>query len=176
MSNFSTNIKEFSGDVAHDSVDSGNPIKIGGVAVDPASLPADVDVGDRVRAIFTRKGELLVYLSRLIAGEDQTNNVLKTEHQYAFTRCTADTQVKASAGFIHTITIQSTDATPTAGSIIIYDNTAESGTEICRFDVKATANVGIQSSQTIILDVVTNTGIYVGFTTVADVAVTLSWR
>lgn len=164
------------GDVANDAPDSGNPVKIGAQAVDPASLPADVAIGDRVNLIASRKGELLVYNSRLAAGEDQTNNVMKTEQQFAFTRCAADTQVKASAGFIHSITIQSTDATPTAGSIIIYDNTAESGTEVMRFDVKATANVGVQSAQTVVLDCIVGTGIYVGFTTVADVAVTVSWR
>lgn len=43
---------EFSGDVAAGAVDSGNPIKIGGIAKTSETLPAAVDVGDRVDARF----------------------------------------------------------------------------------------------------------------------------
>lgn len=59
-----------SADVAHGDVDSGNPLKIGGYAADPTSLPSAVDVGDRVNAAFSQYGEFLVYLTRLIAGEN----------------------------------------------------------------------------------------------------------
>jgi hypothetical protein len=42
------------GNVAHDAVDSGNPVKIGGKA--STSQPANVDDGDRVNAWFNRDG------------------------------------------------------------------------------------------------------------------------
>lgn len=47
------------GDVAHDAVDSGNPIKIGGYA--SATPPAGVSSGDRVNAYFDLNGRLVVY-------------------------------------------------------------------------------------------------------------------
>lgn len=165
-----------SGDVAHDSADAGEPVKMGFRAVDPTSPPSDVAANDRANGISDLKGRQIVTLGTLLAGEDQTNNVMRVEGQFTYLQCTADTQVKGTPGFIHTLTIQSTDAVPTAGTIIVYDNTAESGTEICRFDIKATANIGIQSSQTIILDVLALTGIYVGFTTTADVRLTVAYR
>lgn len=45
------------GDIAHDEVDAGNPTKIGGYAVD--AKQADVSIGDRVRAVFKRSGEII---------------------------------------------------------------------------------------------------------------------
>jgi len=48
------------GDVAHDTADSGKPVKIGGKAVDPAALPADVAAADRVNALYDLKGRLFV--------------------------------------------------------------------------------------------------------------------
>jgi hypothetical protein len=50
------------GNVAHDAADSGNPIKIGGKAVDPYSAPANVAAGDRVDASLGLGGEHLVTL------------------------------------------------------------------------------------------------------------------
>lgn len=44
------------GNIAHDGVDSGNPVKIGGVAAAPATPPAAVAAGDRVNAVYTPKG------------------------------------------------------------------------------------------------------------------------
>lgn len=135
-----------------------------------------VDEGDVGGLRMSLRRALMVSLDTLIAGEDLTNGVMKVEGQFSGTQCTADTQVKASAGYLHALIVQSTDAVPTAGTIVVYDNTAESGTEVCRIDVKATANVGIQSAYTVIVDRVMATGIYVGFTTVTDVAVQAVWR
>lgn len=53
------------GDVAHDAADSGNPIKIGGKAIDmlpdtdAEQGPSDVTANDRVNALFDLKGRLL---------------------------------------------------------------------------------------------------------------------
>ena len=54
------NAGRITGDVAHDNADAGKPIKIGGKATDPASLPADVAAADRVNALFDLKGRLFV--------------------------------------------------------------------------------------------------------------------
>lgn len=54
------NAGRITGDIAHDAVDAGRPVKIGGKAADPASLPPDVAAGDRVNALFDLKGRLFV--------------------------------------------------------------------------------------------------------------------
>jgi hypothetical protein len=48
------------GDEAHDAADAGNPVKIGGKAVDPTSLPSAVTAADRVNALFDLYGRLFV--------------------------------------------------------------------------------------------------------------------
>ena len=83
----------------------------------------------------------------------------------------ADTQVKATAGFVHTVTCGS-DAAATAGTIILYDSAAESGTVVYTWTFPA-ANV---PTATVILDVVMGTGIYMGYTTTADVDCVVSYR
>lgn len=85
---------------------------------------------------------------------------------------TSDTLVKSGTGFLHTVTFSETDAAPTAGTIIIYDNTAESGTIIHSETFTTTPF----RSYTITLDVPFNTGLYIGFTTTTDVGVTLSYK
>lgn len=47
------------GNVAHDAVDSGNPVKVGGVAITSGSPATAVAAGDRVNATFTRNGALV---------------------------------------------------------------------------------------------------------------------
>jgi hypothetical protein len=88
-----------------------------------------------------------------------------------FTRATADTLVRTGGGKLHTISIAPTTATPTAGLITVYDNTAESGTAIFSEWVFATT-----PGHTIVLDCNVSTGIYVGYTTVTDVSVTVTHR
>ena len=115
-----------------------------------------------------------VSLADLISGEDQTNNVLRVEGQFSYSgNKTADTQVKASAGYVHNLVCIGTDAAATAGTIILYDNTAESGTVVMSWAVQAAAY-----AQPVVfpLDVVMTTGIYLGFTTTADVTCTVSYR
>lgn len=63
------------GDVAHDAVDSGNPLKIGGKA--SSSAPSAVADGDRVNAYFDLNGRLVTSMGALISGEDQSNNLLQ---------------------------------------------------------------------------------------------------
>lgn len=100
------------------------------------------------------------------------NRALMVETRYTYARATADTQVKGSAGFIHTISIAPT-GTVTAGVLTVYDNTAESGTVIFSVSLPITTFAPF----TIKLDVDTGTGIYVGFdATLANVQATVSWR
>jgi hypothetical protein len=119
-------------------------------------------------------------LTTYLSGEDPTatganaTGVTVTEHRYLTAGLkTADFQVKASAGFLHCIIIAPNDAAPTAGQIDIYDNTAESGTKIFHYEVVVTTMFApIQ----VCPDRIMSTGIYLGFTTTADVAVTVTYR
>lgn len=136
------------------------------------STPPTLSTGNFTDQQMDVNGNAKVSLATLIAGEDLTNNVLKTERQYSYSRKTADGQVKASAGFIHAVTISPTTATPTAGLLTIYDNTAESGTAIYTEWIFATT-----PGHTVILDCVAATGIYVGYDgTLANVSVNVSYR
>lgn len=85
---------------------------------------------------------------------------------------TGDALVKTGHGVLHTITFSCNDAAPTAGSVIVYDNTAESGTQI--FNHTFTTTPFAPCSVT--LDAAFVTGLYVGFTTTADVNVTVTYR
>ncbi len=70
----SITVSSSAGDVAHDGVDSGNPIKVGGYA--KAAAPSDVSAdGDRVNAWFLRNGAQSVNLTAagaLIPGDATT--------------------------------------------------------------------------------------------------------
>lgn len=107
-----------------------------------------------------------------IAGEDIANDVLKTEQRFTYSKVTADAAVKSGAGFLHTLTFSCNDAAPTAGSIIVYDNTAESGTIIYSETFDTTAFRGYS----VIIDASFSTGLFVGFTTTADINCTVSYR
>lgn len=108
-----------------------------------------------------------------LAGEDLTNDVMKVEQRFSYSgKLTSDTAVKSGAGFVHTVTFTCNDAAPTAGSIIIYDNTAESGTELFNHTFTTTPFVPFS----VTLDHSFATGLYVGFTTTADVNVFVSYR
>jgi hypothetical protein len=85
------------------------------------------------------------------------------------TRVTADALVKTGQGKLHTISIAPTTATPTAGLISVYDNTAESGTILYSEWMFATT-----PGHSIVLDCDIRTGIYVGYTTVDNVSVTVT--
>lgn len=116
-------------------------------------------------------GNTRVTIGTLLSGEDQTNNVIKVEQRFGYLNVTGDVQVKSGSGFLHTITCSS-DAAATAGTIIAYDNTAESGTIIWTWTISATE---IQP-RTLTFDVTFATGLYIGYTTTADVTCTVSYR
>lgn len=68
----------------------------------------------------------------MIAGEDLTNDVQKVENQMnsTYISTATTTTIKTGAGLLHTIVVNG----GTAGTIIVYDNTAASGTIIASFD------------------------------------------
>lgn len=108
-------------------------------------------------------------------GNVRMNAVRALYHEngpYLLGRATADTQIKATAGFVHSISIAPLTATPTAGLLTVYDSASETGTVIYSEWVFATT-----PGHTVILDIPTGTGIYVGFdATLANVQATLSYR
>lgn len=111
-------------------------------------------------------------LATTIAGEDLVNNVQKVEERFSSTRVTADGQIMATAGFVHTVSISPTTATPTAGLLTIYDSATEAGTAIYSEWVFATT-VG----HTIILDRSCSNGCFVGYDgTLTNVSVAVSFR
>lgn len=91
---------------------------------------------------------------------------------FIYTLKTADAQVKAGTGVLHSVTFTCNDAAPTAGSVIIYDSLTETGTQILNHTFTTTPFVPF----TLVLDVSFTTGLYIGFTTTNDVNVTLSYR
>lgn len=96
----------------------------------------------------------------------------KVEQKFTPARVTADGQIKATAGFLHAVTIEPTTATPTAGLVTIYDSAAESGTILLTCWVFAT-----DPGATFLLDVACGTGLFVGYdATLANVSVSLSYR
>ncbi len=92
--------------------------------------------------------------------------------RYNYTKLTADGLVKTGPGVLHTLTFTCDDAAPTAGSVIVYDNTSEAGTQIYEETFTTTAFRGYS----VHLDVAFNTGLYVGFTTTADVNCIVSYK
>lgn len=71
--NVGSGVSEIQGNVDSDNPETGKPIAIGGLAVN--SAPTDVDILDRVMAIFTQSGE------QIIAGYDYINKVIKSVEQ-----------------------------------------------------------------------------------------------
>lgn len=94
------------------------------------------------------------------------------DNGWSYSNKTADALIKTGPGVVHTITFAQLDAAPTAGSIILYDNTAESGNIIFTH----TQTTAVFMPVTITLDATFNTGLYLGFTTTADVSVTVTYR
>ena len=111
-------------------------------------------------------------LLETLAGEDVVNDVMKVEQRYAYSLVAANTAVKSAPGFLHSLTFSCNDAAPTAGTIDVYDNTAASGAKIFSWTLPATAFAPCS----VIIDAAFATGLYVAFTTTADVNVTVSYR
>jgi len=136
------------------------------------STPTTVSDNKAAAIGIDNKRNVKITQATLLSGEDLTNNRLMVRPTYSYSPvAVADVQVKASAGYLHTVTISCNDAAPTAGSIIIFDNTAESGTQAFNHTFTTAPFMPF----TVILDYTMATGIYVGFTTTADVNVSCAF-
>lgn len=81
---------------------------------------------------YTSDNSVRNSLTTKLAGEDLTNDVMKVEQQYndSYISTATTTTIKTGAGVLHTIVVNG----GTAGTVIVYDNTAASGTIIASFD------------------------------------------
>lgn len=137
-----------------------------------STVTVDVQVG-RSEAAEPSSASFTPYLLEQIAGEDLTNDVLKVEQRFSPSGVlTSDTTVKTGAGFVHTVTFSQNDAAPTAGTIDIYDGTSSSGTKIFTW----TLTTAVFNPVTVTLDMSFSVGLFIDFTTTADVAVQASYR
>lgn len=84
----------------------------------------------------------------------------------------ADALVKTGSGVLHSLTFSCNDAAPTAGTVIVYDSTTETGTVIYSETFTTTPFRGYS----VVLDVAFVNGLYVGFTTTTDVNVTVAYK
>ena len=100
------------GDIAHNAVDSGNPHKIGGTAVDTAAGHASVAAGDRIHAAFDRQGRLQVNIADF---NGNTAAKINGDSQLTVTpRTNGASDVKSVRGTIGSTT-RATLLTPTSG-------------------------------------------------------------
>lgn len=160
---------EPSGAVADNAADSGNPVKVGGKYV---AAGVTLDDGDRGNMQLDVNGRQIITSGTLFEGEDQTYHRMRSMPAYNYSAiAVADVQIKGSAGILHSVTFSCADAAPTAGDIKIYDNTAESGTVVFHHNFTTTPFMPF----TVILDYIMLTGIYVGFSTTADVNVSCAY-
>ena len=132
--------------------------------------------GDVCGATGGRKVEL----STTSAGEDVANDVQKVEERYSTMpaggstpKIAADQLYKTGAGLVRSLTCFS-DAAATAGTIAVLDSVAAgAGTKIYEFDVLA---VAYNTPWTVELNVAFSVGLYLDFTTTADMQCTLRYR
>lgn len=146
--------------------------------------PAYADeVCDVANYCYERDGTkkyLLQWLKTLISGEDVTNDVLKVEARYTnipvggtTSRIASDQLYKSGPGYVKNISCFS-DAAATAGTIMLYDNTAAgSGNVLWSFDVQA---IGYPTPFVVPLEVPFVTGLFLDFTTTNDMFCTMSYR
>ncbi len=119
-------------------------------------------------------------LSDTLAGEDGTNDVLKVEERYQTiptggtdAMIAADQLYKSGPGYVRSITCYS-DATATAGTIALRDNTAAgAGNILWSFDVLA---IAYNTPFTVDLQTPFSVGLYLDFTTTADVKCMARYR
>ena len=119
-------------------------------------------------------------LATTLAGEDVANDVLKTEERYSTIptggttdMIAADQLYKSGPGYVRGITCYS-DATATAGTIALLDNTAAgAGNTLWSFDVLA---VAYNTPFTVDLQTPFSVGLYLDFTTTADVKCMVRYR
>lgn len=138
--------------------------------------------GKRVDNRCDENGRLktITDLASTVAGEDVPNDVQKTEERYSTipvggtdAMIAADQLYKSGPGYVRSITCYS-DATATAGTIALRDNTAAgAGNILWSFDVLA---VAYNTPFTVDLQTPFSVGLYLDFTTTADVKCMVRFR
>ena len=119
-------------------------------------------------------------LATTLAGEDVVNDVQKFEERYVTmpiggtdAMVAADQLYKSGPGYVRSITCYS-DATATAGTIALRDNTAAgAGNILWSFDV---LEVAYNTPFTVDLQTPFSVGLYLDFTTTADVKCMVRYR
>ena len=163
-----TGASQVQGNAASGATDVGNPVKTGGVYNTSAPTLTNGQRGDTQMDV---NANTKMVEQRAPVYENNTTGKAIVEKNYSTTRVTADGQIKASAGFVNHISFAAT-GTVTAGTITLYNNTAESGTVLWSGIIQvgtAPVTVPINADATL--------GIYVGYDgTVANVATHVSWR
>lgn len=155
------------------TIDSGNISLKGNVTLDDGSIVSligNVTISDSkgfIGLVSAASIQGSVNVSTLIAGEDQTNDVLKTEGQFTNTTYVSNSTsaVKSAAGLLHVVNIGNISC-PT---IALWDNTVPSGTLIHR--IYPNAPVG-----TYIFDSKFTTGLTIDVTAGVAPAVQISYR
>lgn len=158
------------GTAADNAAAVGNPVMVSGKYFSAQQTYANNDTA----VLETDVNGILKTVEQYAPGyEDNTNSKAVVEHRYTSSGVmVADTAIKTGGGLVHTITFSCNDAAPTAGSFILYDNTAESGTQIFNHTFTTTPFAPC----TVTLDVTFATGLYAGFSTTGDVNVVVSYR
>ncbi len=143
-------------------------------------VPVFLTTSAGVDASDTTNNANKVTLATTMAGEDVANDVLKTEERYLTipiggtdAMIASDQLIKSGAGYVRSITMYS-DATATAGTIALRDSTtAGTGNILWSFDVLA---VAYNTPFTVDLQTTFSTGLYLDFTTTADVKCMVRFR
>lgn len=129
--------------------------------------------GGTLQTVQTGGSALPVTQDTLIAGEDLTNNVIKVEQRFSYTRVAAavgTTVIKASAGFLHTVTLNGA-ATATNVTRLI-DSASGTSSAIIAVPAATTATV----PTTLTYDVNFANGLVIEAITAAGSDMTISWR
>lgn len=110
----------------------------------------------------------------LLAGEDQTNDVIRTEQQFSYCAAVvADAECGTAANFVHTVTCAQNDVAPTEGKLEIRDAVAAAGGTVIQTLYFTT---GVFAPFTLTFDANLSNGLYLDYTTTADVACSASYR
>jgi hypothetical protein len=115
---------------------------------------------------------LLGVLVCLLAVPAWAGNTRVEEQFSRSAKLAADAQIKAGAGYVELITCASADAAATAGTIVLYDSLTETGTELFRLEVIAAYLAPVTTP----IHAPAMTGIFLGFTTTADVNCWVNYR
>lgn len=158
--------------------DDGLDITVLSAATATAAAPS-LSEGQRTSFSVDLAGNTRVTLGTCFGGDshcegDDPDSYLRVRtHVTSSGQKTADAQIKASAGWVSHMICQGTDAAAVAGTIIVYDNTAESGTALFTFTVSA-----LDYHNPIVFPIMTPaaTGIYLGYNGPTDMNCTVFYK